>query len=120
MKVGIIGVGMVGGAMAKYYRDALLYDPDKGYNDDVSKARVIFVCVPTNTDPRTGLFDLSNLHEALSRLENKTVVIRSTVVPGTCRALAKKYPKLDIYFNPEFLSEATAYENFIEPMLQRS
>ena len=54
---GIMGVGMVGGALKDYFEkkgkvvgnDLFLYDPHKGFDsvDEVNKADVIFICVPT-------------------------------------------------------------------------
>ena len=44
----------------------------------------------------------------------KTIVIKSTIPPGTTEKWNKKYEALDIVFNPEFLTEANAvsdYEN---------
>ena len=35
-------------------------------------------------------------------------IIKSTVLPGTTEKLSKQYPKLDIVFSPEFLTERTA------------
>ena len=36
---------------------------------------------------------------------NPVVLVRSTVVPGTCEDIQSKFPKLRIVFNPEFLTE---------------
>jgi UDPglucose 6-dehydrogenase len=44
----------------------------------------------------------------------KTIIIKSTVPPGTIEKWNEKYESLDIIFNPEFLTEANAvsdYEN---------
>ena len=44
----------------------------------------------------------------------KTIVIKSTIPPGTTEKWNKKYESLNIVFNPEFLTEANAvsdYEN---------
>ena len=46
--------------------------------------------------------------------DNDTVfVLKSTVVPGTTRQLSEKYPKLNIVFNPEFLTERHARFDFL-------
>ena len=39
--------------------------------------------------------------------------MRSTVVPGTTENLQKKYKKLKLVFNPEFLTERAAHFDFI-------
>jgi UDPglucose 6-dehydrogenase len=41
-----------------------------------------------------------------------TVVIKSTVPPGTTDKLHKKYKSVDVIFNPEFLTEANFLEDF--------
>lgn len=119
--IGIIGVGMVGTQVAKYFADRhpLLYDINGKYNDDISKANLVFICVPTDINEQSGVFDVSNLRNALKRLSSGSrAVIKSTVLPGTCRLLQKEFPDIKIFFNPEFLTEATAYENFTNPQLQ--
>jgi UDPglucose 6-dehydrogenase len=42
----------------------------------------------------------------------KTIVIKSTIPPGTTEKWNKKYEALNIVFNPEFLTEANAVEDF--------
>ena len=42
----------------------------------------------------------------------KTIVIKSTVSPGTTDKWNSSYESLDIVFNPEFLTEANAVEDF--------
>jgi UDP-glucose 6-dehydrogenase len=47
--------------------------------------------------------------------ENKwsgIAVIKSTVLPGTCDELQSQFPELSLCHNPEFLTEARAYEDF--------
>lgn len=123
--IGIIGVGMVGGAMERYFRAQgvapILYDPPKGFasKDELAKADLVFVCVPTPYDPRGGGFDLSYVEAAFGALTRPaTVVIRSTILPGTTRSFARAYPQHTIMFNPEFLTEATADEDMRAPRRQ--
>lgn len=121
LKVGIIGVGYVGGAVKKYFESKkikpLLYDKFKllGSTDKVNKADVVFICTPTPYDPKRG-FDLSAVEDAIKILNrDKIVVIKSTVLPGTTQALQKKHPRHKILFNPEFLREATADYDMTHP-----
>lgn len=107
---------MVGGTMARYFPDAILYDPPKGLNGDLNQADTIFLCLPTPY--KTGGYDLNAIEEVMGLLKpGKTVVVRSTVLPGTTDALQARYEGIVLY-NPEFLTEATAYENFTNPYLQ--
>lgn len=128
LKIGIVGVGMVGTPVARYFetkgyqrgKNLFLYDksPGKGFSDDVSTAGVIFVCVPTPRS-RDGSADLSHIKEAVRRFRgSKIVVIKSTVPPGTTEGLQKRYPRHKFLFNPENLTERNAWEDFIRPDAQ--
>ncbi|MFA4872413.1 MAG: hypothetical protein WC659_00560 [Patescibacteria group bacterium] len=117
-KLGIIGVGMVGGAVYAYYPDAIPYSPRKypQNKEKINDADIVFVCVPTPFMKDGVGFDLSYVHDAISLLkEGKTVVIKSTVIPGTTDALQAQYPQHKFLFNPEFLREASANEDFKNP-----
>jgi GDP-mannose 6-dehydrogenase len=58
---------------------------------------------------------------ATPRINGLTVVIRSTVFPGTCESLAREIlrpgPMLSVVFNPEFLREGNAVDDFMHPPL---
>ena len=49
--------------------------------------------------------------EKLDKLGKYTIVVKSTVIPGTTKAWNMKY-KSDIVFNPEFLTEKNAVKDF--------
>ena len=122
IKVGVVGVGMVGGAMANYFkktgRTLFLYDPHKrlGSKKEVNKADVVFICVPTPFLRDGSGFDLSYVKEACGYLKKgKIVVIKSTVVPGTTEKLQREYSHLKFLFNPEFLTEMTADQDMNYP-----
>ena len=126
-KIAIVGVGMVGTPLARYFKqhggykegvDLFLYDKDpaKKLNGDPTKADIIFLCVPT---PRgeDGRCDLSLLEDAFSNFgaKSKIVVIKSTVEPGTTEYFQNKYPQHKVLFSPEFLTESQAWEDTIRP-----
>ena len=104
IKVGIIGLGMVGEPIRRWFEEYQKYrrgkelfcydtDPKKGYSDDVNKADVVFVAVPTPTNP-DGSCNVSIVHSAAATInDNKIVVIKSTVPPGTIEGLQKKYSR---------------------------
>jgi UDPglucose 6-dehydrogenase len=119
--IGIIGAGVVGGALATYLReqgaDVRVYDPQKGHVDmpAVNQASTLFICVPTPYTPGRG-FDDTHLLDAIARIDGaKTVVIKSTVLPGTTALLQTRHPQHRFIFNPEFLREATAFQDFVQP-----
>ncbi len=114
-KIMVMGVGWVGGALARWFDDAglepLRYDPPKGLGteDDLVTAEIIFLCLPTPYDETKGGFDLSFVERGVAVIPGKKiVVIKSTVLPGTTEKLQEQYPQHTLLFNPEFLRQATA------------
>jgi UDPglucose 6-dehydrogenase len=119
--IGIVGVGVVGDALRSYYEElgVPLRPYDKYQNigsiEEVNEADVIFVCVPTPYIEGRG-FDATSVAETLGYLSgSKTVLIKSTLVPGTTEALQKRFPQHHVLFQPEFLREKTAREDFRHP-----
>ena len=117
--IGIVGGGVVGGAVKAFFKNALVYDKYKESDpiDQVAKSRFIFICVPT---PYKQGLDLSVLDGAvkntvdhLSDPENQLIVIKSTAIPGTTQKYQDLYPKANFAFNPEFLRDKTANEDFV-------
>lgn len=126
IKVGIIGLGMVGDPIRQWFeehkgyirgKDLFCYDtdPKKDYNDDVNKADVVFVSVPTPSNP-DGSCNISIVDQVADTVnDGKIIVIKSTVTPGTIERLQKKYPKKKFIFNPEFLTESQSWLDFLKP-----
>ena len=119
--IGVIGAGVVGGAARAYFEGrghrVAVFDPPKGYADvrALDAADVVLVCVPTPYTRGVG-FDDRHLLDAVARVpDGKVVVIKSTVLPGTTDLLQDRYPRHRFIFNPEFLREASAYEDFVSP-----
>lgn len=125
LKIGVAGSGMVGGVIKRYFeergfkrgKDIFCFDPDpkKRCFDDLRKSEIIFICVPT-PPKRDGSCD-TNIIEAVVKkyaASAKVMVIKSTIEPGTTERLAKKY-NCALIFSPEFLTEARAWENMINP-----
>jgi len=132
-KIGIIGKGFVGSAVAHGFSEATGYqakirifdkDPLKATHslkELVNSSEIVFISVPTpsNKDGSISLDTLSDcldeINHVASQLDNFNAVylIRSTVVPGTTRFLQEEFPKLKLVFNPEFLTERSANFDFI-------
>ena len=57
---------------------------------------------------------MSNLLIEIDKYYDKggIILIRSTVLPGTTKALSNKFPKLKLVFNPEFLTERNAVNDY--------
>jgi UDPglucose 6-dehydrogenase len=122
MKIGIVGVGFVGNALKKSFEikniDVCCYDKFKEDMNDYKvllSCCIIFLCLPTCFDNELKQYDTSSLVEVCELLDinhyNGTVVIKSTIEPGTTDMLSNKY-KLKLIHNPEFLTAATAFEDF--------
>lgn len=121
-KIGIVGVGMVGGALKNYFekQEAWLFIYDKGKDlgsmNEINQADIIFICVPTPFDKEKQSFDLTYVEEVCGNIEGeKIIVIKSTVVPGTTQKLQEKYSQHKFLFNPEFLTEITAEQDMNYP-----
>lgn len=121
-KIGIVGVGMVGGALRNYFEkqgvDPFMYDKGKNFGsmEEINQADIIFICVPTPFDKEKQSFDLAYVEESCNNISgNKIIVIKSTVVPGTTQKLQEKYPQHKFLFNPEFLTEITAEQDMSYP-----
>ena len=127
MKLGIIGKGFVGSAVSNGFNDdveQIIIDPKIGPNtiDDlvVFDPIITFVCVPTPVS-EDGSCDVSIARSVLQELNERqykgVVVIKSTIVPDYLHEFKKAYA-LRIVYNPEFLTEANANQDFINPKMQ--
>jgi len=127
--IGIVGQGFVGNAVYqkfKNYYDVLTNDLDENKSTStidnlVRLCDTIFLCLPTPMKP-SGECDVSILEDVLDNIDlitdnletRRTVVIKSTIPPGTTEKFNSRYESLNIVFNPEFLTERNAvsdYEN---------
>ena len=125
MKIGIVGQGYVGTAIKigfESYYDLETYDKFDSSKSTCNLKRlvdicdVIFVCVPTPMD-KDGSCHTGIVEEVISEInqysnKSQIVVIKSTVSPGTTERMNKKYKKVSVIFNPEFLTEANFLEDF--------
>jgi len=121
MKIGIVGLGVVGTASRNGFEslghDVVIHDIalDTTIND-VSETGLCFICVPTPSK-ESGECDttiVESVVKELSELDYKGIIcIKSTVSPGTTERLKTKYG-VDICFVPEFLRERCATEDFID------
>ena len=129
-KIGIIGRGFVGSAVEFGFSaqtgcdaEVKVYDknPSKSIHtldETVNKSDFIFLSVPTpsNLDGSMNIDILTNALQDIESVNKRTdnvILIRSTIIPGTTLKLSKKFKKLNIVFNPEFLTERSAKFDFI-------
>ena len=123
MIIGIIGQGFVGNAIYqkfKNYYNVLTFDLDNSKCNSTEKelidnSEVIFVCLPTpmNQDGSCNIDIVEGVIKKINDIsKDKIVVIKSTIVPGTTDKLNSKYENITIAFNPEFLTERNAIEDY--------
>lgn len=115
--IGIIGYGMVGGAVGAWFKHANVFDLKKAPHGmpRVNASEIVFICVPTPYKKSTG-YDFRAIDQSARRLTGKKIVVlKSTVLPGVTAALQKKYPQHVWLFNPEFLQDKTAVKDFLKP-----
>lgn len=102
LKVGIVGAGAVGLAMAKLFQEPALYDEPKriGSRGEIDRSDVVFISVPT-PQSEDGSCDTSIVEDVLGWVNAPLIIIRSTVSVGTTRRLAEKSKK-QLVFQPEY------------------
>ena len=128
-KIGILGQGYVGKAIreafSKHFQHLNTYDKYISKYSSVNsleeltkKSEIIFVCLPTpmknNGECFTGIVEeeIKKINQISSASDEKIVVIKSTVPPGTSSNIGKKNTNINVIFNPEFLTEKNYIEDF--------
>lgn len=126
-KVGIVGVGFVGTAVSTGLERVLgesidireydKYKDTESLESVVENSNIIFICLPTPMN-EDGSCDTSIVEDGVRNVvacanARKTIVVKSTVLPGTTRKLQALYPKHTLVFNPEFLTERNFINDFI-------
>lgn len=121
MKIGIIGNGFVGKAtniLKNQDVDIIMYDinpnlcsPTGTTLGNICDCDIVFISVPTpmNKDGSCHLAILESVISDIEKIVNlneKLIVIRSTIPPGTC-------DRLNCFFMPEFLTEKNFEYDFI-------
>ena len=124
MKIGIIGYGFVGKALAAgLNEDVSLLKIDPKLNTNINdlidfKPNAIFICVPTPMNEDFSQ-DISILNDVIKKLNvlnlQSLIVIKSTVLPKYIIEIEKQIS--EFIYNPEFLREKHANQDFIDSKL---
>jgi UDPglucose 6-dehydrogenase len=137
MKIGVVGYGVVGKAVTRgfrlrehevYVNDLKPLEDEETYAKEllINRCDLIFICVPTPAGS-DGAMNLTYVEQAVHELHESAralglkrndadkpiVVIKSTVIPGTTRKLAHRFPMLRFAVNPEFLRMKYASHDFL-------
>ena len=124
MKVAIIGYGFVGKALSDGFLDTvevLKIDPKLESNiNEITKfcPEIVFICLPTpmKDDSSQDISIVKEVTKEISQINtNSLLVIKSTILPDNIEDLSKL--KKDFIYNPEFLREKHAKEDFINSEL---
>jgi nucleotide sugar dehydrogenase len=129
VRIGIIGYGIVGQAIGEGFslvskkRDEIRYYDKYKESDTLEKvveeSDFIFITLPTPMKKDESGIDLSTMDEMMTQITpltdytDKIIIIKSTVIPGTTLKYQLMYPRSNFCFNPEFLTEAKATDDFI-------
>lgn len=125
MKIGIVGSkGIVGSALKfgflKLGHEICEHDLLLGTSvKDIINTEIVFIAVPTPCDEqrRCNTRIVESVIEDLYVLNYQgIIVIKSTIIPGTCERLRKEYPSFanSLTYCGEFLRERHAIADFIE------
>lgn len=136
MNISIIGIGYVGGALARLFarkHQVRVFDIDPSktkslpegiiacetVGEAIRGADYILVAVPTDYDEKTHCFDTSNVDNVLQAIEehapHATAVIKSTIPVGYMEQADSKYRIDALFFSPEFLRETSALKDCLHP-----
>ncbi len=124
MKVAIIGMGFVGNSLRNGLKDTVKVkeiDPKLGTSINEVKhfsPEIIFICVPTpmSEDKAQDISIIESVVDEINDLKiSPLVVLKSTLLPNYVKELEKKISRFT--YNPEFLREKHADEDFINSQL---
>ena len=129
-KIGIVGQGFVGTAVREglqNYFTILTHDKNgkcsNTLEEVVTRSKVIFLCLPTPMTREgkchTGIIEsvLDQINPICDEMEyfgneRRTIILKSTIPPGTTKRFAETYKHIEFVFNPEFLTEANAIDDY--------
>ena len=127
MKIGIVGHGFVGKAVDYGFPGNMcrktIIDPRYGNSVADLKGQdfqdFTFVCVPTPMGDN-GKIDSSIITSVIHEIKKHTsgvIIVKSTITPDIVQELFTGADTLRMVYNPEFLTEKSANEDFVNPFM---
>lgn len=122
MKIGIVGIGVVGSAIKKGFEElgheVKVHDLKLDTHiTDVLDTEIVYLCLPTNPKP-DGSCDTEALIWTIDALSDNyykgIIAVKSTIIPGTYDKLKIMFPSDRLCLVPEFLREKYAFEDFTQ------
>ena len=93
------------------------------YKEVYNNSKIIILCVPT-PEELNGSVNMEYINKAIDQISENIkndcyIIIKSTVPVGTCDKILKRFQKnkykINVIFNPEFLAQGEAVNNFLNP-----
>jgi len=78
-KIGILGYGEIGQAIAKFYKKPLIKDLNR--NDGLQGIKILHICIPYDKN------FIKTISKEIKKIKPKLVIIHSTIAPGTIKEI---------------------------------
>src|SRR3990167_9837764 len=116
----IAGLGVVGSNTARLFGIKKIFDLNGSTItlEEAAKCKFVFIALPTNVN-EDGTYDTRDIESIIKQIEGYggagIYILRSTVWPGYANHLMEQLDIDRIVSNPEFLTEATAWQDTKSP-----
>ena len=91
-KIGILGYGEIGQAIAKFYKKPSIKDLDR--NDGLKGIKILHICIPYDKN------FVKTISKEIKKIKPKLVIIHSTVAPGTTKKIIEETKNKMIIHSP--------------------
>lgn len=106
-------------SIKKYIADNKLKLKTMNLNDALIDRNYIFICVPTDYDENTKCLNTTLIESSIKNIlkinNNAIIVIKSTIPVNYTSKIIKKFNYKKIIYVPEFLREASAFDDVLNP-----
>jgi UDP-glucose 6-dehydrogenase len=118
LRVGVIGQGYIGGNLSKWLEikgvDVVRHSLSDDHSKEIGECDLVFVAVPAGTEFGSSFNDRVIMDVLGLVKAGSVVVIKSTVPEWVLKKIDEKFD-VTVMMSPEFLTEATAWEDTVNP-----